>query len=285
MASTREIRRRIRTVQNIQQITSAMKMVASVQLRKAQQRVEYARPYAEQMQQLVGRVAAAAGTVDDPLLEQREGNRLGLILITADRGLCGSYNVNLIRRANEALQDRTPEETRLILVGRKGRQYFSRRTYPIQASLGFPADDVNNETVREVADMARQLFLSGEVDQVRLVFARFVSVITQRPIEVPLLPLKTPEVTETDATDYIFEPPAPQLMSALLPRYVHTQVFQAMAEAAASEHGARMTSMSNATTNASDMIQRLTLALNRARQSGITRELAEIMGGVEALKG
>jgi F-type H+-transporting ATPase subunit gamma len=288
MASAREIRRRIRTVKNIEQITAAMKMVASVQMRKAQQRVESARPYAQMMQLLMGRLSAGAGSVEDPLLERREGNRLGLIVITADKGLCGSYNVNIIRKANEVLRGRTPEEARLILVGRKGAQHFRRRSFPIVHTGDMRADDLDQTEVRRVALAARNLFLSGEVDEVRLVYARFVSAISQRPTDLPLIPIVPPEEAtahEGPELEYIFEPEPAVLLANLLPRYVTTQIFQAMAEAAASEHGARMTSMSNATKNAGEMIQRLTLALNRARQAGITKELAEIMGGVEALKG
>ncbi|MBW3624800.1 MAG: ATP synthase F1 subunit gamma [Armatimonadetes bacterium] len=288
MASAREIRRRIRTVKNIEQITAAMKMVASVQLRKAQQRVEAARPYAQQMQLLMNRLSAGAGDIEDPLMERREGNRLGLILFTADRGLCGSYNVNLIRRATEVLRGYEADDARLILVGRKGVQHFRRRNYSIAYTGDMRTDEVDQAEVRRVAETARSMFLNGEVDEVRLVYARFQSAISQRPTDIPLLPIVPPEegdVEEGPELEYIFEPEPQVLLSHLLPRYVTTQVFQAMAEAAASEHGARMTSMSNATKNASEMIQRLTLALNRARQAGITKELAEIMGGVEALKG
>ena len=289
MASPREIRRRIRTVKNIEQITAAMKMVASVQMRKAQQRVEAARPYAQMMQLLMNRLSAGAGEIDDPLLERREGNRLGLIVFTADRGLCGSYNVNLIRKATETLRGRNPEDVRLILIGRKGAQYFRRRPFPIVHTGDMRTDEVDLTEARRVAQAARNLFLNDEVDEVRMVFARFQSAISQRPIDAPLLPIVPPEEEETTGggpeIEYIFEPEPQVLLANLLPRYVNTQIVQAMAEAAASEHGARMTSMSNATKNAGEMIQRLTLALNRARQASITKEISEIMGGVEALKG
>jgi F-type H+-transporting ATPase subunit gamma len=289
MANAREIRRRIRTVQNIEKITGAMKMVASVQLRKAQQRVEAARPYAEQMQLMMGRLAASAGEIEDPLLQHREGSRLGLILFTADRGLCGSYNVNLLRKANEILRGRDPEEVRLGLMGRKGVQFFRRRPFPIEWTADINSNDINVSDVRRIAESARSLFVSGQVDEVRLIFARFLSPMVQRPVDLRLLPIETPKGAESASGEapfeYIFEPEPEKLLSELLPRYVSSQIYQALAEAAASEHGARMTSMSNATSNASDMIQRLTLALNRARQAAITKELAEIMGGVEALKG
>jgi F-type H+-transporting ATPase subunit gamma len=286
MASAREIRRRIRTVKNIEQITAAMKMVASVQLRKAQLRVEAARPYAEQMHSLMTRLSASTENVEDPLLERRDGNRLGLILFTADRGLCGSYNVNLIRKAMDTLKGRDADAVRLLLVGRKGAQSFRRRAYPIAYNADMPVEFTPSD-VRRVAERARQLFLSGEVDEVRLIYAKFISPIVQRPTELPLLPIVPPQGEDTSGphAEYIFEPEPEVLLSQLLPRYINTQIYQAMAEAVASEQGARMTSMSNATTNAGDMIQRLTLELNRARQAGITKELAEIMGGVEALKG
>jgi F-type H+-transporting ATPase subunit gamma len=285
MASAREIRRRIRTVKNIEQITAAMKMVASVKLRKAQQRAEAARPYAQQMQLMMGRLSSGMGEINDPLLERREGDRLGLILFTSDRGLVGSYNVNLIRKAHEVLRGRDPESVRLVLLGRKGIQQFKRQPYPIEMTGDFPSDEVSLTDVRRITEAARSMFIGNRVDEVRLIYARFLSPISQRPTEIPLLPIQPPTDFEGPEIDYIFEPEPPQLLSQLLPRYLQTQIYQAIAEAAASQYGAQMTAMSNATTNAGDMVQRLTLALNRARQAGITKELAEIMGGVEALKG
>lgn len=287
MPSARDIRRRIRTVRNIEQITNAMKMVAAARLRKAQDRVQAARPYALQMQSLMRRIAGAAGEITHPLLVQREGNRLAVVLFTSDRGLCGSYNVNLCRLAMSRLSERAPDEAKLIVFGRKGRDYMRRRGWTPHAYFPVPSEGTFAD-VRPVAGMVRALFEQNEVDQVDLVFARFVSPMVQRPAVLRLLPVEPPKPDEEQVSapaNYIFEPAPAELLSHLLPRYVDTQLFQALLEAVASEHGARMTAMSNATNNASEMIERLTLDLNRARQAGITKELTEIVTGVDALKG
>ncbi len=292
MPSARDIRRRIRTVRNIQQITNAMKMVAAARLRRAQEAVEHARPYAEQMQFMMGRLAGSAGTVQHPLLEQRQGSRLGLIVFTSDRGLCGSYNVNVLRKASETLAGHPRDSVRLYVMGRRGRDFFRRKGFDIAFTQELPSSAVRFADARGLSSTVRQDFERGLVDRVQLVFAQFVSAISQHPTVLPLLPLERPEEVEEEVgpelrvlTHYLFEPDPQTLLSSLLPRYVDTQVYRAMLEAIASEHGARMTSMSNATSNASEMIDGLTLDLNRARQAGITKELAEIIGGVEAQKG
>ncbi|MGQ9525780.1 MAG: ATP synthase F1 subunit gamma [Armatimonadota bacterium] len=287
MPSARDIRRRIRTVRNIEQITNAMKMVAAARLRKAQDRVQSARPYAAQMQSLMRRIAGAAGEVTHPLLAQRQGNRLAVVLFTSDRGLCGSYNVNLCRLATNMLAERHPNEVKLIVFGRKGRDYMRRRGWPAFASFSVPSEG-SFADVRPVAGIVRSLFEQEEVDQVQLVFARFVSPMVQRPTALKLLPVEPPKSDDAQAeapADYIFEPAPAELLGYVLPRYVDTQLYQALLESIASEHGARMTAMSNATNNASEMIERLTLDLNRARQAGITKELTEIVTSADALKG
>jgi len=264
-----------------------MKMVAAARLRKAQDRVQAARPYALQMQSLMRRIAGAAGEISHPLLAQRVGNRLAVVLFTSDRGLCGSYNVNLCRLAMSLLSERSPDEVRLIVFGRKGRDYMRRRGWAPHAVFAVPSEG-GFADVRPVAGMVRSLFEQNEVDEVDLVFARFVSPMVQRPAVLKLLPVEPPKPDEEQVsapTNYIFEPAPAELLGHLLPRYVDTQLFQALLEAVASEHGARMTAMSNATSNASEMIERLTLDLNRARQAGITKELTEIVTSADALKG
>lgn len=290
MASARDIRRRIRTVKNIQQITNAMKMVAAARLRRAQEAVEAARPYALQMQSVMARLATSAGDIQHPLLEQRHGDSLGLVVFTSDRGLCGSYNVNVLRKVTEVLQGRNPENVRLYVMGRRGRDFLRRKGYSVVHQQEVPSGTARFAEVRALTTAIRQDFERGLVDRVQLVFAQFLSPIAQRPTALQLLPLEPPsggeaEVGDLALADYIFEPDPATLLGSLLPRYVDTQVFRAMLEAIASEHGARMTSMSNATNNAGEMIEGLTLDLNRARQAGITKELAEIIGGVEALSG
>ncbi len=290
MATMREIRTRIKTVKNIEKITQAMKLVAAARLNKAQGRVQAARPYAEMMQQVMQRLSSAAENVSHPLLEVREERNIAVILLTSDKGLCGSYNTNLIRKAMELLRPRDPATVKLVLMGRKGIGFFRRQPYAIEAEMGLNASETSFADVQPLVHVVRELFESAQVDAVYVVYSRFVNAISQVPTVLPLLPLRPPEPEAGAAApsgfveDIIFEPPADQLLGRLLPRYVDTQVYRALVEAIASEHGARMTSMSAATQNAGDMIDTLTLSLNRARQAAITREIAEIVGGAEALK-
>jgi F-type H+-transporting ATPase subunit gamma len=288
MATLREIRNRIRTVKNIEKITQAMKMVAAARLNRAQARVQAARPYAEMMHEVMQRLARAAGEVEHPLLEIREERNIAVIVLTSDRGLAGSYNTNLVRKAMELLRPRDPATVRLLLLGRKGIQAFRRQPYQVILQEGLNASDVSMSDVESVVQVVRELFESAAVDAVYVVYSRFVSPSTQVPTILPLLPLRPPAPAEGEGTafaeDIIFEPAADELLARLLPRYVNTQLYRALVEAVASEHGARMISMSAATTNAGEMIERLTLSMNRARQAAITKEISEIVGGAEALK-
>jgi len=292
MATMREIRTRIKTVRNIEKITRAMKLVAAARLRRAQERVEAARPYAERMEQMMRRLSAAGATIQHPLLEVREERNIAVLVITSDRGLAGSYNTNLLRTAIQFLRQRETDTVRLVLMGRKGHQFFRRQKYqvleehPLGSGAGLTFADV-----QPIVATLRRMFESGEVDGVYVVYQKFQTAMTQVPTVLPLLPLRPPdEVEETPAKaagqeqEMIFEPAPSDLLGRLLPRYVDTQVFRAMAEAIASEHGARMTSMSAATENAGEMISTLTLSLNRARQAAITTEIAEIVSGAEAQK-
>lgn len=288
MATLRETRNRIRSVKNIQKITQAMKMVAAARLNRAQARVQAARPYAEMMHEVMQRLSSAAGEVEHPLLETREERNIAVVVLTSDRGLAGSYNTNLIRKTMELLRPRDPESVRLVLLGRKGIQAFRRQPYQVILQEGLNASDASFADVEPVVNVVRELFESAAVDAVYVVYSRFVSKISQVPTILPLLPLQPPQAAEGEgsayAEDIIFEPAADELLARLLPRYVNTQVYRALVEAVASEHGARMTSMSAATTNAGEMIDSLTLSMNRARQAAITKEISEIVGGAEALK-
>jgi F-type H+-transporting ATPase subunit gamma len=311
MATLREIRSRINTVKNIEKITQAMKLVAAARLNKAQQRVQAARPYAEMMQQVMQQLSTAAGEISHPLLEVREERNIAAIIMTSDRGLCGSYNTNLVRKAMELLRPRDPATVRLVLMGRKGAGFFRRQRYPIELQLPLNASDATFADVVPAVQAVRELFETAQVDAVYLVYSRFVNPATQTPTILQLLPLKPETVSAAPAPGaagrtadrapgtgagpntphptpntemIIFEPAADQILSRLLPRYVDTQVYRALVEAVASEHGARMVSMTAATQNAGDMIDRLTLQRNRARQAAITKEIAEIVGGAEALK-
>ncbi len=287
MATLRQIRQRIRIARNIQQITRAMKMIAAARFKRAQDRVIAARPYSERMQTLIGTLALASGALDDPLLRPRETvRRVGVLLITADRGLCGSYNTNVIRRCLDYLQQFEPEQVKLLTVGKKGAQFLARRGYPSVKHYSIPLSGPTIAHAQEIASDARQMFLSEEVDEFYLIFNRFRSALVQIPTVQRLLPIERVEVQDgrLEHLDFIFEPSSEHLLGRLLPRYVFNMVYQALLEATASEHGARMTAMSAATDNAGRMISTLTLNLNRARQAAITKEILEVVSGAEALK-
>jgi F-type H+-transporting ATPase subunit gamma len=291
MASMRQIRSRIRVAKNIQQITKAMKMVAAARLRRAQEAVNAARPYSERMREVVQRLAAnvGSGSIQNPLLRTTESahGKIGVLLITGDRGLCGSYNSNGIRKANEIVRPLDVGQVRFFTVGKRGANFFRRRGYEIAGEHSIPNTGVSFAEAKAIAVEARQQFERGEIDKLYLVYTRFISAMTQRPTSLQLLPLEPPETdqaTRSAPVDVIFEPSPEEILEELLSRYVDTLVYQAIIESTASEHGARMTSMSSATDNAGKMISGLTLSLNRARQSAITKELAEIIGGADALK-
>jgi F-type H+-transporting ATPase subunit gamma len=285
MPSTKDIRRRIRVVKNIEKITSAMKMVAAARLRKAQDRAEAARPYAEKMREVMGNLASSVGEIEHPLLEVREENNVAFVIIGADRGLAGSYNSNVMNKAVREIGDRDPQSVKLVLIGKKAVGFFKKRPYQTVAELSPPGSEIAFADIRGVTTQIRSMFESGEVDSVYLVYAKFMSPMRQDPTLVKLLPMSAPVGDEEAArADFIFEPQAEQLLSALLPRYVDTQVYQALVESQASEHGARMTAMSAATKNAGEMIDSLTLQYNKARQAAITTEIVEIVSGAESLR-
>lgn len=291
MASMRQIRSRIRTAKNIQQITKAMKMVAAARLKRAQDRVQLARPYSQKMRDVMASLGGASGgDMTHPLMEQRGGDRIGIIAITADRGLCGSYATNIIKKSAEALTGYNPANVEVIVAGKKGFPFFRRRGVRMVAEHDLTMTGPSFAEAQRIGREARELFLSGDVDQVNLVYTRFISALTQQPVSIQLLPI-APDEGAGPATDveeggeeYLFEPNAEDLLGRILPRYVDVVVYQALLEAVASEHGSRMTAMSSATDNAGKMIRNLTLVLNRARQANITKEISEIVGGAEALK-
>lgn len=290
MATIRQVRSRIKVAKNIQQITKAMKMVAAARLKRAQDRVQGARPYARAMREMMTSLARAVGdSVEHPLLEVRTPRNIGFLIVTSDRGLAGSYNSSLLRRVVELLKGYDKERVRLYVAGRKGIAFLKRRGYNVVQEFAFANTGVTYTDARDITRVIREDFENGQIDQLFMVYNRFLSPISQKPTDVQLLPIQTPETDETAANeeteDYIFEPSADVLLRSLLSRYLEGQTYQALLEATASEHGARMTAMSSATDNAGKMITTLTLQLNRARQAGITREISEIVGGAEALKG
>ncbi len=295
MPSMRQVRARIRVAKNIQQITKAMKMVAAARLKRAQDRVQSARPYAEQMRTVMGSLANAAGSsVAHPLLEQRASvKRIGIVAITADRGLCGSYATNILKKTAEVVRTCGPdgstpalEDIRGIVIGRKGQAYFRRRGIPVAAEFAINMTGTTFGEASEISRKAQAMYMSGEVDVVYLVYTKFLSALTQKPTSVQLLPLSTDSDDAAAGTseEALFEPDAATLFGDMVPRSVDTLVYQALLESVASEHGSRMTAMSSATDNAGKMIANLTLVANRARQAAITKEISEIVGGADALR-
>ena len=286
MATLKAIRKRISSIRNTQQITKAMKMVSAAKLRRAQEAAVAARPYAEKMTDLLKNLAARVVSNAHPLLTVREEKRIQLVLLTSDRGLCGGYNANLIRAAEAFRREQGPEkEVQLTLVGRKGADYFRRRRAEILDRYVNILATAPEELSTEIAEKLINRFISGETDAVYILYSSFRSALSQVPTLEKLLPVSVTETAETEQlTEYLYEPGIQELLASLLPKITEVAIQRALLEATASEHGARMTAMDSATTNASKMMGTLTLQMNRARQASITRELMEIVGTAEALK-
>jgi F-type H+-transporting ATPase subunit gamma len=293
MPSLKAVRLRIASVKSTQKITSAMKMVAAAKLRRSQDAIVAARPYARTMSSIAGELARAADADAHPLLARRPVKRIALVVMTSDRGLCGGFNSNLCRAAQRHVEEETRvgqtggiEEARYEVVGRKGRDYFRRRKLNMTRDLPGAAWDTAMARAKELAAAVTEEFLNGTVDAVMLAYNQFKSVVVQKPTIEPLLPIAAPTtVADAAGTEFLYEPGKNQILEYVLPLYVETQIYRALLESIASEFGARMTAMENATKAATEMIDRLTLQYNRARQAYITKELMEIVGGAEALKG
>ena len=286
MATLKEIRKRVSSVQNIQQITKAMKMVSAARLRRAQEAALAARPYAEKLEAVLQNLAAQGEELAHPFLAERAENNTTLIVMTSDRGLCGGFNSSLIREAEAFMRQRAEQKVSLILVGRRAYDYFKRRDVTIAEEhinlYGRLSADLAHDIGRRVGEQ----FLSGETDSFYVLYAKFRSALVQVPTLDKILPIaSTPQTEDQGALDYLYEPAPQTLLASLLERYIDMLIYRAMLESVASEHGARMTAMDNATSNAVEMIDRLTLDMNRARQAGITRELLEIVATGESLKG
>lgn len=287
MPSLKDIRKRIGSVKNTQKITRAMKLVAAAKLRRAQDSIIAARPYANSLEAVVSELASRAGDKAHPLLEARASKRATIIMLTSDRGLAGAFNSQIIRAVEAYVEKELSDFTdvSLRIVGRKGNAYFKRRDANIRSYVGSPTSKTALDLSREIANNAISDFKSEEVDHVFLVYNEFKSAISQEVVVEQLLPIVPKELPDDQVGDFIYEPNKTALLDRLLPMYVDVEVFRALLESVASEHGARMTAMDAATTNASEMIDKLTLKYNRARQAAITTELMEIIGGAEALKG
>ncbi|HYS04252.1 MAG TPA: ATP synthase F1 subunit gamma [Candidatus Dormibacteraeota bacterium] len=300
MANVRDYRTRIRSVKSTQQITRAMKMVAAAKLRRAQDRILAARPYARKMLEVLSSLAARANPEKHPLLVRRSEGKVLLVVVAADKGLCGSFNTNIVNRARAVLDDLAASSgpaagTILVdIIGRKARDWFRRRPYPVRRVQVDLIRDVSLEDTRGIATDLIEQFTSGAIDSVRLVYNEFKSVIQQRVVVEPLLPIprgtfgpgafEAPDAAAPALEDYIYEPDQEALFAALLPKHVMIQVHRVLLESAAAEHGARMTAMENATRNAGEMIDSLTLQMNKIRQASITKEILEVVSGAEALR-
>jgi F-type H+-transporting ATPase subunit gamma len=289
MATLRDIRRRIRSVESTQKITRAMKLVAAAKLRRAQDRILAARPYAARMTELLGHLAASAGAEAHPLLEQREGPRRQVVIVTADKGLAGAFNANIIRRSLEVIRESREPDVTLVLVGRKGRDFYRRRSWAVKREMIGFWDRLTFAHAAELADLLMAGYLGSEVDEVHLIYNEFRSVAVQRPVQQRLLPIApagqpAAGAPADAAVDYLYEPGPEVILGELLPRHVRTQVYRALLESVAGEYGARMTAMEAATKAAKEMIEVLTIQFNKARQEKITKELLDIVGGAEALR-
>jgi F-type H+-transporting ATPase subunit gamma len=291
MANLRAIRKRIGSVKSTQQITKAMKMVSAAKLKRAQDAIVAARPYARKIREVIQAVAGRAGRDAHPLLSSRETKKVALLVVTSDRGLCGGFNSNLLRAANRFLRENEGkvEEIVLFVVGRKARDFFRRRQVPMRKEYMNVLGALSYAHAEQLAGDLVDGFLAEEFDEVVVAFNEFRSAISQVVRIEKIFPVAFEQAEEersgTDIVDYLYEPSRGEILATLLPKYVEAQIFRMLLESSAGEYGARMTAMDSATNNAVDMISRLTLQMNRARQAAITKELMEIIGGAEALKG
>jgi len=287
MANLRELRKRIASVKNTQKITNAMKMVSAAKLRRAEEAIKSARPFAEKMRDVLMSLASRINPGAHPLLELKPAKKALLILITADRGLCGAFNANLNRRAEAFVREMSEKgiQVDMINVGRKGNDYFRRRKINLVEAFINVMNNVTYELSGRVVSVAVEKFTTGEYEEVYILFNSFRSAVRQVQTLRKLLPVTPEEEGWERKREYLYEPSEEALLDSIIPRYVQVQVFTGLLDSVAAEHGARMTAMEAATSNADEMIYRLTLKHNRLRQESITTELMEIVGGAEALKG
>jgi F-type H+-transporting ATPase subunit gamma len=296
MPSLKSIRTQIASKKSTQKITRAMKLVSAARLRGAQDAILAARPYANALVEVIGQVSERAGAEAHPLLEKREPRRVTLVPITSDRGLAGGFNANIIRAVARFMAERADAETVLEIVGKKGRDYYRRRKVTVKHEVPGATGATAAELARQVASIVVDAFVKSQTDAVFLVYNEFKSAVQQRIVVEPLLPVTrasvmpqtgqaAPAAPETTAIDFAYEPSKKELLDVLLPQFIESQIYRALLESVASEFGARMTAMENATNNAKEMIADLTLKYNRVRQAAITKELMEIVSGAEALKG
>ena len=288
----KEVRNRIQSVTSTQQITKAMKMVSAAKLRRAQDAITQMRPYAEKLQEMLSNIVSnASGDMELKLAEEREPQRILMIPITSDRGLAGAYNTNIIKKTKEIIQEKynsqfVKGDVTILPLGKKGYEFFTRHGYHVVNDFWEVFSDISFENVRKAAIYAQEGFLKGDYDRIELVYSQFKNAATQAFVSEPYLPI--PKVTgaeNANAADYIFEPDMETLIEELMPKILSTQVYKAILDANASEHGARMTAMDKASENANELLKDLKISYNRARQAAITTELTEIVSGAAALNG
>jgi len=289
MATLRDIKQKISGVKKTKQITRAMNMVAAARLRSTQAKMENFAPYAKKFAEVLGNLAGQINTDVHPLLSKREKvSKVELLQLTADRGLCGGFNMNSINKAEKWIKELAAkgQDVRLTLVGKKGRDYFKKKTVPVTAAHTNIYGTVDISFVNKMTSGFIQRFTAGEIDEVYVLFSRFLSVARQEPTLVKLIPVEPPKQAGSEAgkVDYLYEPSSEQLLVDLLPKHISVQILNAFLQQETSEHAARMAAMDNATKNCSELISSLTLIYNKARQSAITAELMDIVGGAEALR-
>jgi F-type H+-transporting ATPase subunit gamma len=286
MATLRQIRRRIASVKSTQQITKAMKMVAAAKLRKAQERILATRPYAQKLADTIGHMTAMIETSQNPLLQRRPIEKVLTVIVTADRGLCGGFNSNLIRYGTNILQNYKEVDTQVMLVGRKGYEYFNRRDYQVfDHKINF-FNNLYFEDAIEIVSKLVTAYKDGSADKIEIVYNQFKSAVQQNITSEQFLPfIPDEEMVESEAQiDFLYEPNKQAILDLLIPKHLNFQMWKVLLESNAAEQGARMTAMENATENAEELISYLTLTYNRTRQAAITKEISEIVGGAEALK-
>ncbi len=284
MANLLDIRRRIRSVKNTQQITKAMKMVSTAKLRRAKERVINARPYANEIVAVLNSLVMRTEQKSHPLLEERVEEKILVTVVTADKGLCGAFNANVIKATQAFMNQNRGKTVTLACIGRKGRDYFRRQEVPI-AQEYINLSDLNYDRAKGIAGQLMDAYGQRTFDAIYVIYNEFKSVIQQRIVVERLLPIQQLATSQSQhAIDYIYEQPPDEIFNSLIPRYVEVQVYRALLESTAAEHGARMTAMEAATNNATDLIDALTLSMNRARQAGITKEIIEIVSGAAALE-
>ncbi len=287
MATLREVKKRIRTVVSTKRITSAMEMVAASKLRRAQQKIEQTRPYSQKMDEMLQHLAAgSSGDISHPYFEQREPKKKTLVLVTSDRGLCGSFNSNVIRRAVNWLREEGLPEVEIVTVGKKGNDLFKSRQWEIINNFSDWGGQLNYSKAQDLVDFLTQRFVSGQTDSIHLVYTQFISTVKYKIVIEPYLPLTRPESGEGSGirSEYIFEPTPESIYESLMPSYALTKMVTVLVDSFAAEHGSRMVAMGNATSNAGEMVDDLTLLYNKTRQAQITKELLEVISGAEALK-